>query len=181
VRLKRLRELAGRRWVSALLHVAALLGAWLAIGAYQTRRHLASDAAPAPAFELQSLDGRRVSLEEFRGRRVLVHFFATWCGVCKLELPSLRSLHSGLEGEGDAVLLAVVEDSDDIEAVRRFAREHELRYPILLGTAPVIAAYRVGAYPTNYYLRPDGSISSSSVGLSTRLGMSARLALAGVW
>lgn len=176
--LKRLRAIAGRRGISALIHVAVLLGAWLAIGAYQTRHHLASNHTPAPPFELESLDGRRVSLEEFRGRRVLVHFFATWCGVCKLELPSLRSLHEGLAG--DAVLLAVVEDSDDVEAVRRFAREHELRYPILLGSAPVIAAYRVGAYPTNYYLRPDGSISSTSVGLSTRLGMSARLALAGM-
>ena len=179
MRLKRLRELARKRAVSTLLHVVVLLAAWAAIGAYQTRRHLPASGAPAPAFALVDLDGRRVSLAEFRGRRVLVHFFATWCGVCKLELPSLRSLHEGLAE--DAVLLAVVEDSDDAEAVRRFAREHDLRYPILLGTDAVIAAYRVGAYPTNYYLRPDGSISSTSVGLSTKLGMSARLALAGVW
>jgi peroxiredoxin len=179
VRLTRFRELARRPGISALLHVAVLLAVWLAIGAYQTRRHLPSNEIPAPAFELLDLDGNRVSLAQFRGRRVLVHFFATWCGVCKLELPSLRSLHEGLED--DAVLLAVVEDSDDAEAVRRFAREHELRYPILLGSDAVIAAYRVAAYPTNYYLRPDGSISSTSVGLSTKLGMSARLALAGVW
>lgn len=178
--LTRLRALAGTRAASAVLHVAVLLGAWLAVGAYQTRRHLGSSDAPAPAFELENLDGGRVSLTEFRGRRVLLHFFATWCGVCKLELPSLRSLHRSLDGE-DAVLVAVVEDSDDAEAVRRFAREHELDYPILLGDDRVIAAYRVGAYPTNYYLRPDGSVSSSSVGLSTRLGMSARLALARVW
>jgi len=179
VRLTGLRELTRRRGVSTLLHVAALLAAWLAVGAYQTRRHLPSSQTPAPAFELVDLDGQRVSLAQFRGRRVLVHFFATWCGVCKLELPSLRSLHDGLAN--DAVLLAVVQDSDDAEAVRRFAREHELRYPILLGSDAVIAAYRVGAYPTNYYLRPDGSISSSSVGLSTKLGMSTRLALAGLW
>lgn len=179
--MKRLRELARKRSVSLLLHVAVLFGAWLAVGAYQTRRHLASNETPAPAFELADLDGRRVSLAEFRGKRVLVHFFATWCGVCKLELPSLRSLHESLSNDGDAVLLAVVEDNDDVDAVRRFASEHDLRYPILLGSDAVIAAYRVNAYPTNYYLRTDGSISSTSVGLSTRLGMSARLALARVW
>lgn len=179
MRLNRLRALARKRGVSALLQLAVLLVAWLVIGAYQTRRHLPSNRTPAPAFELVDLDGQRVSLAEFRGRRVLVHFFATWCGVCKLELPSLRSLHDGLAD--DAVLLAIVEDGDDAEAVRRFAREHDLRYPILLGSDAVIAAYRVGAYPTNYYVRPDGSISSSSVGLSTQLGMSARLALARNW
>jgi peroxiredoxin len=174
-----LRTLVRTRSGSALLHVLALLAAWWLIGAYQTRRHLPRSEASAPNFALRDLTGKSVSLEQFRGRRVLLHFWATWCGVCKLELPSLRALHANLDA--DEVLLTVVEDSDDVEAVRRFAQEHELNYPILLGSEAVIAQYRVSAYPTNYYLRKDGSISATSVGLSTRLGMSARLSLAGAW
>jgi hypothetical protein len=73
------------------------------------------------------------------------------------------------------VLLAIVEDSDDIDAVRRFAREHELTYPILLGTRETLRAYRVSSFPTNYYVNGDGSIHASTVGLSTRLGMAFRL------
>jgi peroxiredoxin len=162
-----------------LLHLLAVLAAWWLIGAYQTRRHLAQSEGSAPNFTLRDLDGKSVSLEQFRGRRVLLHFWATWCGVCKLELPSLRSLHADLDA--DEVLVSVVEDSDDVDAVRRFAKEHALEYPILLGEDGVIAQYRVSAYPTNYYLRKDGSISATSVGLSTRLGMGARLSLAGAW
>jgi len=155
-------------WAGQLVLVAGLL---VAISAYQTRHHLAR--AAAPEFTLPDLTGSSSSLSQYRGKKVLVHFFATWCGVCRAELPSLRGLAKNL-GPNE-VLLAVVEDSDDVEAVRRFAREHELSYPILLGTREVLRAYRVNSFPTNYYVNGDGRIQSSTVGLSTRLGMAFRL------
>lgn len=161
-------------WVSLLAQGAVLLALVFGIGAYQTRRHL--HAQLAPDFTLQELSGREVRLADYRGKKVLLHFFATWCGVCRLELPSLRSLARNLGP--DEALVAVVEDASDVEAVRRYAREHELAYPILLGTPEVIQAYRVSSFPTNYFLNGDGSIDRSTVGLSTRLGLGARLWLA---
>ena len=143
----------------------------IALGAYQTRKHLR--ARIAPDFVLTGLSGQRVALADFRGKKVLLHFFATWCGVCRLELPSLRGLAHRLGP--DEVLIAVVEDSTDVEAVRRFAREHELSYPILLGSPEVLRAYRVSAFPTNYFVSGDGTIAGSTVGLSTRLGMATHL------
>jgi peroxiredoxin len=163
------------RRLSTLLQIGVVLLVWLAIGSYQTRRHVSSKSG-APSFVLSDLSGRSVSLDGFRGRKVVLHFFATWCGVCKAELPSLRGLHGGLDE--DEVLLAIAEEADDVDALRRFAAEHELRYPILVGTRDVLSAYAVSAFPTNYYLNADGSVSSSTTGLSTRLGMELRLALA---
>ncbi|HEY3500911.1 MAG TPA: hypothetical protein VGK73_39735, partial [Polyangiaceae bacterium] len=87
--------------------------------------------------------------------------------------PSVRAVHRGLAK--DEVLLAVAADADDPELVRRFAAEHELSYPILLANDGVLRAYAVDRFPTNYYLNGDGSVSSSSVGLSTVLGMKLRL------
>lgn len=159
--------------VALILELGLALGVWLAAGAYQTRRHVSASDAPAPAFTLSDLTGRPVSLASFRGKKVMLHFFATWCGVCKAELPSVRGVHGGLDE--DEVLLAVAEDSDDVDALRRFARDHELRYTILRGTREVLAAYSVSAFPTNYYLNADGTVSSSTTGLSTRLGMELRL------
>ncbi len=137
-----------------------------AVTAYQTRNHVRQ---VAPDFALQDLRGHRTTLRDFRDKKVLLHFWATWCGVCKAELPSLRGLARNLAP--DEAVVTVVEDSDDVEAVRRFAAEHELSYPILLGERAVLRAYGVGAFPTNYYLNGDGSIASTSVGISTRLGM----------
>jgi peroxiredoxin len=153
--------------------VALVVGLLVDVSAYQTRHHLGR--APAPEFTLRDLAGNSLSLSQHRGKKVLIHFFATWCGVCRAELPSLRGLSQNLRP--NEVLLAIVEDSDDVEAVRRFASEHELSYPILLGTAETLRAYRVSSFPTNYYVNGDGSIQASTVGLSTRLGMAFRLFL----
>lgn len=165
-----------RRHLATALKIVLVLAVWLGISAYQTRKHFPSGAAAAPAFTLADLSGREVSLAEYRGRRVVLHFFATWCGVCKAELPSIRAVQSGLDE--DEVLLAIVADAEDPEHVRRFASEHELTYPILLASDEVLSAYAVDRFPTNYYLNGDGSVSTSSAGLSTWLGMKARLFLA---
>jgi len=167
------KELLRDRRIRALLQVLALIAFWFAISAYQTRRHVGDDGAPAPAFTLLDLTGRKVSLADYRHKKVVLHFFATWCGVCKAELPSVRAVQRGL-GE-DEVLLAVAADSDDREALRRFAREHGLEYPILLASDDVLGAYGVDKFPTNYYVNGDGRVSSSTVGLSTLFGMKLRL------
>ena len=146
---------------------------WVALSAYQTRRHVGGDGVPAPTFTLLDLSGRRVSLADYRHKKVVLHFFATWCGVCKAELPSVRGVQSGLDD--DEVLLGIAADSDDPEALRRFAHEHDLKYPILLADDGVLRAYGVDKFPTNYYVNGDGSVSSSAVGLSTLVGMKLRL------
>jgi peroxiredoxin len=171
--VRRVRELLRDRRISAALQVLAVVLLWFTLSAYQTRRHVGGDGAPAPTFTLMDLSGRRVSLADYRHKKVVLHFFATWCGVCKAELPSVRAVQSGLDD--DEVLLGIAADSDDPEALRRFAREHGLTYPILLAADDVLRAYGVDKFPTNYYVNGDGSVSSSAVGLSTLVGMNLRL------
>jgi peroxiredoxin len=173
--VKRLSSTARAR-LGGLLQILAVLALWLGISAYQTRKHVPAGPAAAPEFTLVDLSGREVSLAAQRGRKVVLHFFATWCGVCKAELPSIRAVQRGLDE--DELLLAIVADAEDPEHVRRFAAEHELSYPVLLATEEVLRAYAVDRFPTSYYLNGDGSVSSSSTGLSTWLGMRARLLVA---
>jgi peroxiredoxin len=151
------------------------LGVILAITAWQTR-HLVSAGTRAPAFDLRALDGQHVSLASLRGKRVLVHFWATWCGVCRMELGALSAVHATLSP--DEALISIAADADDEPKVRAFVAEHDLPYRVLLGTDEVVRAFRVGAFPTNYYLDGEGNIKSSTVGMSTRLAMRARMALA---
>lgn len=160
------------RWI---LEVAVVLALVLAVTTWQTR-HLAPTGEPAPAFRLEALDGSSVSLESLRGKRVLLHFWATWCGVCRQELSALSAVHRSL-GANEA-LVTVVADSGDADAVRQFGSEHGLAYPILLGTPEILREYRVGAFPTNYYLDERGVVRGRTVGMSTRWAMQARLALA---
>jgi peroxiredoxin len=157
------------------LEVIVFAGMFVAILAYQ-ERNLLSHHTLAPAFSLESLDGRTVSLEDYRGKRVLVHFWATWCGVCRQELSALSAVQKGLGP--DEALLTVVADSDDRAHVRDFVAKEGIRYPVLLADATTLRAYRIGMFPTNYFLDAEGRISGHTVGMSTRWSFRARLALA---
>jgi peroxiredoxin len=148
---------------------------YFGVTAYQGR-YLVGAGSEAPAFALSALDGSSVSLESFRGKRVLVHFWATWCGVCRQEFGALNAVQSGLSA--DEAMITVVADSEDPEAIRRFAKERDLRYPILLASEDVIRDYRVRAFPTNYFVAPNGEVKAHTVGMSTRFSLNARLALA---
>jgi thiol-disulfide isomerase/thioredoxin len=158
-----------RRWA---MEIAALVGFYLALTAYQERYLLHAHTA-APSFELTALDGRKVSLESLRSKRVALQFWATWCGVCRREEGALNAVAKGLEP--DEALYAVVADSDDVEKVRDFVAREHIEYPVLLGTGDVLAAYHVQAFPTTYYVDAQGRIGSRTVGMGTRYSMRARL------
>lgn len=150
------------------------VGIVVAASAWETR-NLVPSGAPAPNFELEALDGPRTSLASLHGKRVLLHFWATWCGVCRQEFSSLNAVQDGL-GK-DEVLYAIVADSEDRAGLRQFVAEHGIRYPVLLATPEVLKDFHIEAFPTNYYLRPEGIIQSRTVGMSTRLSFRARLGL----
>ena len=72
----------------------------------------------------------------------------------------------------------MVADSEDPARIRSFVKEHDIRYPVLLGNDAVLAAYHVSAFPTNYVISPNGRVSDTTVGLSTGFGLSTRMGCA---
>ena len=166
----------GRRWLRGALEVGVVLLIFVLVSAWQTRKLLPDDGRPAPAFQLVDLAGRSVRLADYQGKTTLLHFWATWCGVCRQEFSALNAVHSGLDD--DQAVLTIVADSEDPERVRRFVRERGLAYPVLLATADVLKSYRVKAFPTNYYIDKDGRLRETTVGLSTRFSMQARMGCA---
>jgi peroxiredoxin len=160
---------------SLLVEVLVVIGIYALISAWRGQDALPTGEA-APVFELSALDGGKVSLAQFKGRPVLLHFWATWCSACRLELSSLNSLSQNLPA--DAVLLSVVADADDPEQVRRFVRERGIRYPVALADASLLRQFGVSAFPTNYYIDREGRISDVTVGVSLRWMMWLRLKMA---
>lgn len=162
-----------RRWLRLLVQLLLLVGVFLVVSRWQTRHHLPRKASPAPDFTLTDLEGNPVRLSDFRGKTVLLHFWATWCGVCRHEVGALNALAKSL-GD-DEVLLSVVANGRDRDAIARFVAERGVRYPVLLGNEAVLEAYRVTMFPTNYFLDREGRITSSTVGMSSRWSLKARM------
>ena len=122
------------------------------------------EAPPAYAadFTLPDLKGKKTALSDFRGKVVLVDFWATWCGPCIEELPDLIRLHEKNKARGFSMLGISLDD--DKKAVAPFAKEHKMSYPVLLAGPAVPAGYSVPGTPTAFLISADGLIVKTYYG-----------------
>ncbi|MEM1207337.1 MAG: TlpA disulfide reductase family protein, partial [Acidobacteriota bacterium] len=118
-----------------------------------------------PDFELLGLDGELHRLSSFRGRILLVNFWATWCLSCREELPALERLHRRLADQGVAIV-GVATDDQGRSVVAPYVEEMGLSYPILLDPEAVSASLFGGlaGYPSTFILDGEGLIYSSYLG-----------------
>lgn len=118
----------------------------------------------APAFTLPDLDGNETRLSDFKGKVVLLNFWATWCGSCREEMPGMQTLWERSRDKG-FVILAVAADRGDKEQVETFAQGFALTFPILLDPGgDVRNRYEVAALPMSYLIGRDGRISGRVIG-----------------
>jgi len=126
---------------------------------------LSDSHRPAPDFELPNTDGTPVRLSDYRGKLVLVNFWATWCGPCVEEMPTLERLTDKLGSKGLAVL-AVSLDTGPASDVISFAAGYHWRLPILLDPENRSGdQYAVRVMPTTYIIDPQGAILGRSFGI----------------
>ena len=120
--------------------------------------------APAPDFTLEDLDGNQVRLADLAGQVVLVNFWATWCGPCRLEMPALQARYDALKDQGFTVLAVNLDEPREDAAL--FAQDLGLTFPVLLDPgASINDLYRVRGYPTTFIVDREGLISRQHVGI----------------
>jgi len=125
-------------------------------------------------FVLQDMQGHPQRLADYRGKWVLVNFWATWCPPCLAEVPELVALHNAHKDK-DLVVIGIAMDSTP-ESVTDFARSRKISYPLVLGTEK--SAAQIGAVevlPTSFLYGPDGKLMTSQVGELTRASVEAFL------
>jgi peroxiredoxin len=121
--------------------------------------------AAAPDFTLTTLDGKQVKLSDYRGKAVLLNFWATWCGPCKVEIPWFMELEKQYGSQG-LVVLGVAMDDDGKNSVSNFAKEMKIDYTVLLGNDDVADHYGgVAGLPTTFYVDRNGKIVKKIEGL----------------
>jgi len=116
----------------------------------------------APDFMLKTLDGQPVSLSEWRGGPVLVNFWASWCGPCKIEMPAIQAAYDEHKRHGFVVLAVTVNDS--AENAKQFFEAYDLTFPLLMDDGQVSNTYQVVGLPTSYFVGRDGRITAVHVG-----------------
>jgi cytochrome c biogenesis protein CcmG/thiol:disulfide interchange protein DsbE len=126
------------------------------------------DRKPAPDFTLRDSMGKSVKLSDYRGKVVLLNFWATWCGPCKIEIPWFVEFEQKHKDSGFAVL-GVSMDEEGLEVVRPYLEHTKVNYRILLGTDSVAQLYGgVDSLPTSFLLDREGRIAAVHVGLVSK-------------
>jgi peroxiredoxin len=124
---------------------------------------------PAPNFKLRDLEGRPVTLADYRGKAVLINFWATWCAPCQLEMPWFIVLQQKYAAQGFTVLGIDKDYPEDLPKVPGFAKKMNLNYPVLYGNRRTYSDYGCCDYlPMSYYIDRAGTVRIATIGLSER-------------
>lgn len=114
----------------------------------------------APDFELPALESKKVKLSDFKGKKVLLNFWATWCPPCRMEMPHMERFYEDFR-EKDVVVIAVNVSTTEksVDDVPKFVKQFELSFPVVLDEkGDVSETYQVIAYPTSYIIDSQGVI-----------------------
>jgi glutathione peroxidase-family protein len=130
---------------------------------------------PAPDFKVQTLDGRVVLLDQYRGKAVLINFWATWCGNCKLEMPWLAELRKQYAGRGFEVL-GIMTDSGSQEKIESLVRQYGVEYPILRCNHVTAQAYGgLPDLPESFFVDRKGKIVAVMDGAESKQQIEANI------
>ena len=142
---------------------------------------------PAPDFTLEDLAGKKVSLASYKGRAVLINFWATWCGPCKIETPWLVELRNQYAAQGFEVL-GISTEGDDLQpsdkeawakqkiAIAKFVKEEKMPYPVLINGDSLSKPYGgLDAMPTSFYVDRAGNVVAVQLGITSKDDMEANI------
>ncbi|MDH5301125.1 MAG: protein disulfide oxidoreductase [Gammaproteobacteria bacterium] len=159
-------------WKSWLINISIVLVAYWAIQLYQGQD---APSGAAPLLSGISLDGKPVDLRQMRDKPVLVHFWATWCGVCRLEYASIDKLASEYQ------VITIATQSGSRSQVREHVKRVGITAPVLVDDLGLMARhYGIRGFPSSFVIDPQGNISDLEVGYTTYWGLKARLWWAGL-
>ena len=139
--------LANRYWIS------------LVVARAKVSADAQSDHPLAPDFTLTELSGQKLDLAEYRGKVVLLDFWATWCTGCKKEIPWFSEFQTTY-GEKGFVVIGVSLDEDGWKVLRPFLDEHKVPYQMLLGDSPMAKRYGIGNLPDTFLIDRQGRVAA---------------------
>jgi peroxiredoxin len=159
-----------------MMFLTLLMAASLAAEPKTTRAELQPAAArkAAPAFALQDPSGKTVTLDEYRGKVVVLDFWATWCGGCKEEIPWFAEFERKYSAKGLAVV-GVSLDEEGWKIVRPFLAKTDVPYRIVLGNDPMSMNYAIGNMPETFLIDREGRIAAKYVGVVDRADVEANI------
>ena len=161
---------SGQQW-RVVGAIAAVLGGALWFASYQLKDELVGVdvGTPAPMFSGATLDkpAKSKSLADYKGKVVLLNIWATWCGPCRTEMPSIEALHKAFGPKGLHVVAVSIDDPGKAADIRSFVSEYGLTFEILHDSLQAIqGAYQTTGVPETFIIAADGTIRKKVIAAS---------------
>jgi peroxiredoxin len=119
----------------------------------------------APDFELQLLSGESVKLSSLQGKKVILNFWASWCGPCQAEMPEMQEFHENYGDETVILAVNMTQTEKNLDIVKNYVKDKSLTFPVLLDQDNnVSTTYEVYSIPTSYYIDTEGIIRHKFIG-----------------
>jgi peroxiredoxin len=160
---------SGQQW-SVVGAIVAVLGGALWFGSYQLKDELVGVdvGTKAPSFSgatISDAPSRSKSLADYKGQVVLLNVWATWCGPCKVEMPSIEALHKAMGPKGLHVVAVSIDSAGKVGDIRAFLKQNALTFEVLHDSSGVIqGAYQTTGVPETFIIAADGTIRKKIIG-----------------
>ena len=116
-------------------------------------------------FTLQDLEGKPISLSDYKGKIVFIDFWATWCPPCRMSIPYVEKLYQKYKKSEDIVVLGI-NLQEDKDTITKFMQKQKMNYPILLSDNKVISNYKISSIPQFFLIDRNGDLYNKYVGFS---------------
>ncbi|MFO7448039.1 MAG: TlpA disulfide reductase family protein [Ignavibacteriaceae bacterium] len=121
----------------------------------------------APEFNLKSTDGKDVKLSDYSGKIVILDFWATWCGPCRMGVPDLVELQNEYKDKLVVIGISLDQVSGTVNDVKPFMQEYKINYPVIFGNEQIAMDYgNIQAIPTSFIIDQQGNVTNRYVGLT---------------
>ncbi len=115
-------------------------------------------------FTIKDLDGNVIDVKEFKGRTIFLNLWATWCGPCRMEMPSIQNLYNQVDKEKIMFIMLSIDQQGDLGKVKSYIKDKEFTFPVYTPASILPNQLQVGMIPSTFVVNPEGRIVASETG-----------------
>jgi thiol-disulfide isomerase/thioredoxin len=117
-------------------------------------------------FSIKDMDGKKVEMSELKGKVIFLNLWATWCGPCRVEMPSIQNLYNSVDKDKVVFVMLSLDQAGYEPRIEQFISSKEFTFPVYLPASPLPKILRVNTIPTTFIISPDGKVKSKKTGMA---------------
>ena len=117
-------------------------------------------------FAVTDLDGNKLDMKDLKGKVIFLNLWATWCGPCRVEMPSIQNLYNSVDKDKVAFVILSLDQANEQAKIEKFINDKEFTFPVYQPASPLPKLLRVTTIPTTFIVSPDGKVKSKKTGMA---------------